>query len=178
MAIVDLLATTIPAQSTFFLQIAFVGTVVMCGLEMLRAVPLALAGVRRCIGPNLTEAERQTTFMGICPLADPIDFPHADVMSGYVVLYMLISLVYQTIAPITSFVLGFCFLYLETNYRHQFVYIYPTIPDSGGKIWSNFIQIVCLCMILAEVVCKFCALLPCQFPSLLRHDVRTHTALF
>lgn len=98
----------------------------MVGVEILRVVPVAMALIRSCVGPRLTEKERQTTFMGLRPLADPVEFEHADIFSQ-IVLYWMIFLVYAVIAPLVSFVMAFCFLYMGSAYRHQFVYIYPYV---------------------------------------------------
>ena len=78
-------------------------------MEMLRVIPLILALVRRLVGPNLTQKERQTTFMGIRPLADPMEFEHADNLSN-MVFNFIVMLVYAPIAPLTSFIQAFCFM--------------------------------------------------------------------
>jgi len=132
------------------LQIVFIGTVIPVGVELLRVVPLVLATLRRRFGPNLTDKERNATFLGLRPLSDPPDFPHADLLSQ-IVLYFTVQLVYAVIAPVTSFVLAFCFLYLGAAYLHQIVFIYPTKPDSGGKLWTRFIRILITCMLIAEL---------------------------
>jgi hypothetical protein len=36
-------------------------------------------------------------------------------------------------------------------FLHQFVYIYPTTPDSGGIIFESFIKILLICMVIAEL---------------------------
>jgi hypothetical protein len=59
--------------------------------------------------------------------------------------------VYQVIAPLTSYILGFCFVIMRPVFLHQFVYIYPASPDSGGVIWADFIKILLICMIIAEL---------------------------
>jgi len=150
-------------------------------MELLRVVPIALAVIRSIIGPRLTEKQRRMTFLGLRPLADPIEFEHADVLSQ-VVLYFTVQFVYAVIAPVTSFVLAFCFVYMGAAYRHQFVYvsqprperaalsasnrdtehihlycltqclqIYPTTPDSGGKLWTRFIRYTLICMLIGEI---------------------------
>ena len=148
--IVDLLATSLPTQSTFFVQILMVDTFLSLALELLRVSPVAIAAVRRIVGPNLSEKERNTTWMGLRPLADPLEFEHADLLSG-AVLYFMVFFVYSTLAPICTYFLALCFLLLCAGYRHQFVYIYPTIPDSGGALWVNFMKILPACMLIAEV---------------------------
>lgn len=85
-SVVDLLADTLPAQSTYFMQITFVGTVIFLAMENLRVVPLANALIRRFVGPKGTEKQRQRTYFGIRPLADPLEFEHASNMAQITVL--------------------------------------------------------------------------------------------
>ena len=63
----------------------------------------------------------------------------------------MVYLVYATIAPITSFIVGICFFFMSATYRHQFIYIYPTWPDSGGKMWISFFGLLPVMMIIAEL---------------------------
>lgn len=80
---------------------------------MLRVMPLVFAFIRRFLPPNLTEKERQTTILGFFrPLADPSDFGHADSLAQ-ISLNFIIMLVYATIAPLTVFIQGFCFLFVS-----------------------------------------------------------------
>ena len=90
---IDLLANTLPAQSTYFMQICFVGTVVFLALENLRAIPLATAFIRRFVGPKRTKRQRQKSLLWIRPLADPYDFEHASNMAQITVLYFVVLLV-------------------------------------------------------------------------------------
>jgi hypothetical protein len=137
--IIDLLARSLPSQSTYFLQILLVNTFLGLSVELLRVFPLFMAWLRRRVGPNLTEKERNTVHMGMRPLSNPEEFRHAEVF-GQAILYFMVFFVYSTMAPITSFFLAFCFLLTGSGYRNQFFYNYPTTPDSGGKLWSNFIR--------------------------------------
>jgi len=82
--IINLLATSLPKQATYFMQISFVSITVSGGMEILRVVPIALAVARSFIGPKLTEKERRTTFLGLRPLYDPLEFQHADFTSNAV----------------------------------------------------------------------------------------------
>merc|ERR1712238_264412 len=51
------------------------------------------------------------------------------------VLYFIVFFVYATLAPITSI----------------FIFIYPTKPDSGGKLWVQFMRLIPVCLLIAEV---------------------------
>lgn len=88
--VVDLLATSLPQQATYFMQISFVSTVISGGMELLRVVPIAMAIVRAFVGPRLTEEEKRTTFLGIRPLYDPPEFEHADFTSNAVSMLCLL----------------------------------------------------------------------------------------
>lgn len=79
--IVDLLSKTLPSQSTYFMQISFVSSIVNGGTELLRVVPVGLAVLRAFVGPRLTEKERRTTYLGLRPLFEPAEFQHADFTS-------------------------------------------------------------------------------------------------
>eukprot|EP00977_Amphora_coffeiformis_P023446 scaffold13397_cov183-Amphora_coffeaeformis.AAC.5 len=148
--IIDLLATSLPQQATYFMQITFVSITVSGGMEILRVVPIALAIIRSFVGPKITEKERRTTFFGLRPLYDPAEFEHADWTSN-AVFYFMVLFVYSVISPLTNFILAFVFLALGIILRHQFIFVYPTVPDSGGKIWVNCIKILVTCMLVAEV---------------------------
>jgi hypothetical protein len=82
-SIVDLLATSLPSQSTYFVQIVFVQTSIISTLELLRVVPLVMAFIRKFVGPKLTEKEQRTPFFGFRPLAAPAEFAHADNLSKF-----------------------------------------------------------------------------------------------
>ena len=63
----------------------------------------------------------------------------------------MILFVYVAIAPITCYVLAFCFLAMGSAFRNQFFYIYSTNPDSGGMLWVRFVNISLICMAVAQL---------------------------
>jgi calcium permeable stress-gated cation channel len=176
MKLVNLLAKSLPTQSTYFIQITFVRTTILIVTEMLRTTPLITAFIRKFIGPRLTEKERRKTVFGLRPLADPSEFAQADMFSkfsrlhvidpmdccalimlsfvGNHVLYFTIIFVYSTVAPIVNFVLGFLLLLLASLFRHQFIFIYPATPDSGGRLWINFMRLLASCMVSCSKGCR------------------------
>lgn len=170
---IDLLANALPAKSTYFAQLVFVKTVLGFAMENLRVVALVMALLRKCIGPRLTEKQRRTTYYGLRPLADPSPFSFASNMALVNVFFFMVVFVsarvyvtflfillltlrfhlqvYQVIAPITSYIVGLCFLFLHPAFLHQFVFIYPTNPDSGGIIWLNFIRVMQNAMVIGQI---------------------------
>ena len=62
--IIGLLASSLPSQSTFFIQLSFVSTTTTFLMEGLGIVRLAKALARKFIGPHLTERERRMPVFG------------------------------------------------------------------------------------------------------------------
>jgi Calcium-dependent channel, 7TM region, putative phosphate len=81
---VTFLANSLPAQSSYFIQIIFVFTFFVHSGELLRVYPLGLALVRRFVGPNLTKKERKQKWGWIHSLEDPPDFFHAETFAHVV----------------------------------------------------------------------------------------------
>lgn len=77
--IVEVLATALPAQATYFIQVTFVNMVATFGFEGFRLYPIAMAILRTFIGPRLTDKEKAISInsLGINPLSDPFEFEHA-----------------------------------------------------------------------------------------------------
>jgi len=101
--IVDLLANSLPAQSSYFIQICLVFTFLLHGLDLIRAYPLGVAFLRRfCFGPNLTREERRKSWGWFSSLEDPPDFWHAELLAQ-IMLFFVVFFVYSVIAPITRY---------------------------------------------------------------------------
>ena len=89
-SIVELLAKSLPGQSTYFVQILLVKTFLGLGLELLKVTPLVVAGIRSIVGPGLTEKERNSIWMGLRPLAAPAEFAYSDITSSAILYYMVL----------------------------------------------------------------------------------------
>ena len=148
--LIVLLANSLPAQSAYMLQLIFVSTFLSHGLELLRVYPLSVAFLRRFIGPNLTEKERQEPWKFLNSLEDPPEFPHSEDFAQ-IVLFYVVFFVYSTIAPITSIFLMFCFLVCESGYRYHFIHNNHTNSDSGGQLWKGFIHVLTCSILVGQV---------------------------
>jgi len=142
------LAATLPPHSIFFIQYVLIGTVIGVGTEMVRTTALVKANLRKCFGPRLTEEERDKPFMTLRPLSNPSNFHYAKRL-GKITLFFMILLTYATLSPLVCVVMAFAFAVSEVSYRHQHMYIYPSL-DSGGQIWFQFIAIFEGMMLFAE----------------------------
>ena len=126
------------------------------GLELLRLTPVVTNLLRRIVakilGHNLTEKERNESFMGLRSLDDPLEFYFGRELGQKTILIQMVLFVYVCMSPITAYFTLFVFTALVIGYRNQFIYIYPIANDSGGKLWISFTKISIVCMIVAELI--------------------------
>lgn len=149
--IIDILATSLPSKSSYFIQILFTTMVLGLSTQMLQVSRIAMATVRKYVGPKATEKDRRTPFMGIRPLEDPSGFSIGQCSAVFSLFFMTLF-VYAVIAPIASFIITFCFLTYGTCYLHELIYIYPNNIDSGGRLWVHFYRLTLITMVVAEIV--------------------------
>lgn len=158
---VQILATTLPAQSAYFIQLIIVQNLLALGIELLRISPIAQEWlgtlVKKIFGYDLTEKERNTSFLGIRDIADPLEYYFGRELGMKTMLIMMVLYVYGCMSPITAYFTLAIFLLIAMGFRNQFIYVYPIANDSGGKLWLNFTRISITCMILAEII--LCAVL-------------------
>lgn len=152
------LGNSLPAQSSYFIQIVFVFTFFIQGLELLRVVPLSYAFARRFVGPRLTEKERKRKWFFIHPLEDPPPFYLADFFAQ-IILFYVIFFVYSSTSPITCVFLFGCFLILECGYRYHFIHNFKNEADSGGRIWKGFINLLMSSVVIGQVSLIACEIL-------------------
>lgn len=142
------LATTLPPQAVFFIQLVLISTVIGIGAELLRTTALVQAGCRKFVGPRVTKEERDKPWMGLRPLSNPRFFLFAQILAK-INLFFMILLTFAVLAPFICFIMAFAFLVLEIAARHHLIYIHP-ILDSGGKLWLHSIKILLICVVIAE----------------------------
>lgn len=162
MRIINLLASSIPAQVIAFMQYVMVQTFLTMGLEMIRLVPIVMGFIRKNLGPSLTPKERNKIWLGLRPIENyevwkdlglkPVlyNLELADVLSNLILFFMIIF-AYACLSPALSFLMCFIFGLLETCYRNQLIYVYSPENDSGGQLWPNAVKILIVCLIIAEI---------------------------
>lgn len=117
---------------------------------MLRVVPLSTALARRIFGPRLTEKERKKTWKYLYSLEDPREFFHAETLSQ-IVLFFFMIFIYAPISPMTCVFLSLCFPLCEMGYRYNFIHNHKALPDSGGRLWKEFMNVLLASMIIGQL---------------------------
>ena len=87
---IDFLASALPGQATFYVQLLLIRTCIGQGIELLRIVPIVIATVRSKVGPNLTDKERNSTWMGLRPFADPTFFQYPEVSANGILYFTVL----------------------------------------------------------------------------------------
>jgi len=153
---IALLAGALPSQSAYFIQIILVQNLLALGLELLRLSPVVSNVLRKIaskiLGHNLTEKERNETFLGLRTLDDPPEYFFGRELGSKHILVLMVLFVYGCMAPVTSYFTLLVFGLLAIGFRHQFIFVYPVGNDSGGALWIKFTRTSVVCMIVAEIV--------------------------
>lgn len=94
--------------------------------------------------------ERNTPIGFLRPLAFARKFHFARVQARHV-LYFMVLFVYSTISPLICWFCFVFFLLLRSVYRHQFVFNFPSSPDSGGEVWLYFMHVLLACILISQL---------------------------
>jgi hypothetical protein len=152
---VKLLSEALPAQAAFFIQLIIVQSLVPLGIELLRIVPIVMNLIRKLLakmlGHNLSEKERNETFI-LPSLSDPAEYFFGTETGTKIVVLTMVQYVYSCMSPITSYFTLLVFSFLTVGLRNQFLFIYPPMNDSGGKLWLNLQRLLLVYMIIAEII--------------------------
>mmetsp|Transcript_53547 Transcript_53547/g.62574 ORF Transcript_53547/g.62574 Transcript_53547/m.62574 type:complete len:486 (-) Transcript_53547:214-1671(-) len=148
--IVNLLAGSLPDQATYFMQYVIIQTTLGTALELLRIMPLIESSIRSRTGPNLTQKERDSVWMGLHPVSSPKEFDYATFLSERI-LYFMVVFVYNPLSPVTCFIVAINFLISTAVYRHQFIFIYPPTNDTGGKLFPTAMNFLLSSIVIAQI---------------------------
>lgn len=147
---VALLSEELPARGVYFMQLLVASTCIGTLVELFRVVPLIQSAVRAHVGRRLTEKERKEQVGPFRPLC-VVDKIYFSRVQARFLLYFMVLFVYSSISPLVNWFCCLFFLFLGSVYRYQFVFNYPSTPDSGGQIWLMFIAVLLSCIVIAQI---------------------------
>ena len=102
------MAKELPKQSAYFIQIIIVQNLLSLGIELLRISPVVQNALRKVVskilGHNLTDKERESTFIGLRSLDDPLEYYFGRELGSKIILALMVLYVYGAgMAPITCY---------------------------------------------------------------------------
>ncbi|KAF9540836.1 hypothetical protein EC957_003699 [Mortierella hygrophila] len=124
MDVISILASTLPAASTFFVTYALLQGLTGPAKELLQIAPLVLNYLFTKV---LAKSPRQ-----IWNVQGRLSSVNYGTLFPPQVLMFSIGMLYSTIAPIILPVVAFYFTMFYFVYRHQFLYVYYTPVETGG----------------------------------------------
>ena len=145
-SIVDLLGSSLPAVSLFFIN--FLISQVFLGIPMLlfRIVPLATWNVflRLTNQKKLTRRQLQEG-----PLADQV-FDYGTTTPAILYILLIVQL-YWVITPLITIIAIAYFGGLYVTYKYQMLYIYVPKLESGGQLWYALYYRINLGLVVSSI---------------------------
>ncbi|KAF8947459.1 hypothetical protein BGZ47_009085 [Haplosporangium gracile] len=124
MEVISILASTLPAASTFFITYALLQGLTGPAKELLQIAPLVLNYLFTVV---LAKSPRQ-----IWNVQGRLSSVNYGTLFPPQVLMFSVGMLYSTIAPLILPIVAFYFTMFYFVYRHQFLYVYYTPVETGG----------------------------------------------
>ncbi|GAB5037224.1 early-responsive to dehydration 4 [Nannochloropsis oceanica] len=138
--ILSLFATTLPAQSTFFMTYIAFGALNVLPAELLRLGSLVVTTIKR---------KWLQTSRGLWDELEHLTYPVGlHELYNFPMIIFLALVTYSVVAPLVSLFALVYFALAYPVYLHQIVYVYQPTAHTGGTQWP----VVCDCCIAALVV--------------------------
>ncbi|KAG0287538.1 hypothetical protein BGZ96_008546 [Linnemannia gamsii] len=141
-AIMEMLATTLPQASTFFLSFILI-SLIKIPMMLLQIGPLIMHRVSKFLASTPRKVYMAERTMGFVDWGTTIPV-HTIAFS--------IGLIYSTIQPL---ILPFMVIYFGLFYlafRYQFLYVYRQPVDSGGLVYPRIVDQIYVGLIIYEIV--------------------------
>lgn len=150
----QVMAKELPGKVYAFISSMMVTTCIGTVVELFRVVPLIYAFFRLFFGRRLTKKERAMSCGPFKPFGIVDKVIYSKVMNRYILFYMVLN-VYTALTPIVNWFTAVLFCFASSIFRHQFIFIYPNTPDSGGQMWLIFMKVQMILMLLGQIVSMF-----------------------
>lgn len=147
----SLLGGSLPKMGGFFTNYMLVKAFTGLGIELIRLPGMCVWGLKQGFTSNLTPRDRRDIplFGALRNIDVPGWFPSAKIYAQDMLLFV-VSATYSCIAPLTlvagmSYFAGAAFVY-----KHQLLYIYVPICETGGKWWPKMARCFVVALLFAQ----------------------------
>jgi len=135
----NLLATSLPRQSNFFINYVMVASWISYGLFMWRPVDILLGMLKKKF---LAKSKRDFRVIDA-----PLNFYHPNQIARELIVFVIIT-VYSTISPlILPFGLAYFLLAFITT-KYNLMYVYEARWESGGKLWPSIFNKMMVALVI------------------------------
>ena len=132
----ELLAGSLPGVCAFFSCYVFMKAFTGLPLELCRGVAACQQLLRRLCHPSATPRDRRADVMGLRDFENPGWFSFGK-YGAQDLLVVVIMMAYAVMAPVILIPGILFFAGGAVVYRHQLLYVYEPIFESGGLLWPR-----------------------------------------
>ena len=146
-----LLGNSLPKMGGFFTNYLIMKAFTGLGMEIIRVPAIFSAVAKYLFTSNITPRDRnkQMLFGAVRNMANPGWFPFAKVCAQDT-LIVIVCATYACIAPLIL-IAGLCyFAFASFIYKHQMLYVYEPIFETGGKWWPKLARGFVLALLFAQ----------------------------
>ncbi|KAJ1450508.1 hypothetical protein M885DRAFT_532295 [Pelagophyceae sp. CCMP2097] len=131
-----LLGESLPGVCAFFSCYVFIKAFSGLSLELCRAVAAFQQGMKRCVYPSATPRDKEAQVLGLRDFDHPGWFSYGK-YGAQDLLVQVLLMAYSVMAPIILLPGLLFFGWASIVYRHQLLYVYTPVFESGGLLWPK-----------------------------------------
>ena len=131
-----MLADGLPKVSGFFCCYLLMKGLSGMSMELARIIPALQHIIKRLIYPAVTARDRNAEFLGTREFDNPGWFPYGK-YCGQDLLIVVVTMSYACLAPVILVPAMVFFGMAFVVYKHQLLYVYLPIFESGGLFWPK-----------------------------------------
>ena len=145
----SLLGGSLPRVCAFFCCYVFMKAFAGLPLELCRGVAAAQQTLKRLIYPSATHTDRGHAFLGLRDIAGPGWFSYGK-YGAQDLLVVIVMMIYSIMSPVVL-VPGLLFFGVgSVVYRHQLLFVYEPLFESGGLLWPRFYRRILFSVFLMQ----------------------------
>jgi Calcium-dependent channel, 7TM region, putative phosphate len=146
----EMLGTSLPRLSAFFITFVTVKTFLGLGFELVRIMSLIQATARFLLFPNATLRMKRIPMASMRAIDDPGWFPFHKILAQDM-LVVVISVVFAVVAPLVTLPCALFCLCSRIVWTHHHLYVYESVFESGGQFWPKIFRRFVFGLIVAQM---------------------------
>jgi hypothetical protein len=146
-----LLGGSLPKMGAFFTNYLIMKAFTGLGIEIIRLPAMFSALLKTLFTSNLTPRDKSFPYLfgAIRSMSNPGWFPFAKIYAQDTLL-VVVCATYACIAPLSLIGGLFYFGGASYVYKHQMLYVYEPIYETGGKWWPKIARCVVVALLFAQ----------------------------
>lgn len=152
-SVFSMLGNSLPKMGGFFTNYLLVKALTGLGMELIRVPAIFMSLGKKLFTPDTTPRDRQNLFYGgaFRNVTNPGWFPFHKIYAQDMLLFVICA-TYSCVAPFTLLA-GIAYFFLASIiYKHQMIYIYEPMYETGGKWWPIMARGMVVALLFAQAL--------------------------